>query len=456
MKKHIVIGVFGQKDNFTISPTFGESITLFPLIVGENTLNFGISEALKDLIDLGVFPEEIGLDLLIVAAHVYAADTRISRKTESQDTWTREIRLIIPVSDISIWNKVFTLLVELLNFLTGDIWEIEFRQRPETFVSIIPQRQEDQPKPPFTKLQLFSGGLDSLIGAINNLEQKNTVPLLISHAGEGATSSAQKFCYEALKTHYSSKPFQRLRLWMNIAKESFKGIESEDTTRGRSFLFFALGIFAGTGLKRPFVLETPENGLIALNVPLDMLRLGSLSTHTTHPYYMGLWNSILRELGINGQILNPYEQETKGEMIAHCTNPKLLENILPHSLSCSSPSKGRWKGLSIGHCGYCLPCLIRRASVKGAALFEDNTVYALADLTAQNLDPSQSEGRQIRSFQLAIRRIKRNPGIVKLLIHKSGPLPQDASTLIKLSEVYRKGMMEVDALLTGVVTQPKE
>ncbi|MVM32445.1 hypothetical protein GO755_20540 [Spirosoma sp. HMF4905] len=456
MRKHLIIGAFGPKDDFKMPLAPNEAITLFPLIVGENTLNFGISNALNDLLRLGVYPTEIGLDMLIVAAHIYAADTRISRISESQDTWTRELHLIIPVSDVAVWSNVSAHLVRLLNFLTGDRWEIEFRSRTSALASIISQKPENQPNPPFTKLQLFSGGLDSLIGAINNLEASDVIPLLISHAGDGAASDAQKFCYDALKSHYSSKPFDRLRLWMNISKETFKDTGMEDTTRGRSFLFFALGIFAGTGLNHPFVLEAPENGLIALNVPLDVLRLGSLSTHTTHPFYIGLWNTILTELGIDGRIVNPYWDHTKGEMVAQCKNPVLLEKLLPRSLSCSSPSKGRWKGLGIVHCGYCLPCLIRRASVKSGALFKDSTVYSLADLTSRNLDSLQSEGHQIRSFQLAVRRIKRNPASAKLLIHKSGPLPQDTSTLLKLTDVYKKGMMEVDGLLQGVVTEPKE
>lgn len=50
-----------------------------------------------------------------------------------------------------------------------------------------------------------------------------------------------------------------------------EGVGSENSTRGRSFLFCSLGIFAGTGLGRHFTLRVPENELIALNVPLDPL-----------------------------------------------------------------------------------------------------------------------------------------------------------------------------------------
>ena len=136
---------------------------------------------------------------------------------------------------------------------------------------------------------------------------------------------------------------------------------SEDTTRGRSFLFFALGVAAGTALGRDFVLKGPENGLIALNEPLDRLRLGTLSTRMTHPFYMARWNDLLQALGVAGKVENPYWDKTKGEMVAQCANPALLKQLAPLSLSCSSPTKGRWTKKPQGHCGYCLPCLIRQA-----------------------------------------------------------------------------------------------
>lgn len=456
MKKHIITGVFGPEDSFGVTGSSNETVIVFPLFTGEKRLNFGISNVVDDLIGLNIYPTEVGLDLLILAAHVYAADTRISRETESQDTWTREIHIIVPVSNTQLWTNVSSSVVRLLNFLTGDRWQVDFRDRPLEMEKFIPIQPDEKVIPPYTKLQLFSGGLDSLIDSVDNLETDGVLPLLISHAGDGATSDAQKALFSELESHYSAKPFKRLRLWMNVSKDTFKGAEIEDTTRGRSFLFFSLGIFAGTGLTQPFVLEAPENGLIALNIPLDVLRLGSLSTHTTHPFYMNLWNTILTEIGILGQIKNPYWDKTKGEMIANCKNPGLLQKLIPRSLSCSSPSKGRWKGFGIIHCGYCLPCLIRRASIKSGSAFTDATAYSLVNLTAQNLDSLQSEGRQIRSFQLAVSRIKRNPELVKLIIHKAGPLPQDKVTLSKLSDVYKRGMLEVDALLQNVVTEPKE
>lgn len=76
-----------------------------------------------------------------------AADTRISRVTESQDSWTREMRLVVPLSDLSRWSASAILLERMLNFLTGDCWKIGFRARPPRFVSAVKAKPLISPKP---------------------------------------------------------------------------------------------------------------------------------------------------------------------------------------------------------------------------------------------------------------------------------------------------------------------
>jgi hypothetical protein len=205
----------------------------------------------------------------------------------------------------------------------------------------------------------------------------------------------------------------------------------------------------------PFKLDVPENGLIALNVPLDVLRLGSLSTRTTHPFYLARWNELLAGLGVAGTVGNPYWDKTKGEMISGCANPKFLKTLIAGSMSCASPAKARWKKHGIEHCGYCVPCLIRRAAIKKAwGTGNDPTSYTLASLVAQPLDTCAAQGRQVRSFQLAIARLKAKPGIEKMLIHKPGSLDDDKDRLADLAGMYRRGMEEVGKLLAGVTTKP--
>lgn len=454
MRRHLIIGRFGLGDRVRIPTGDGEVATRLDFVASERRLEHGIGHALDDLAKLGVFPSEIGLDLLMLAAHVHAADTRISRTSESQDTWTREIRLVVPVSDTARWSATAVLLQRLLDFLTGDRWTLGFRPRPAGFERSVPERPPQLNSTPFNCLALFSGGLDSLLGAIGVLE-RGLAPLFISHAAEGATSDSQNSLFRGLKRNYSRQVFDRLRIWMNFPEGLVRNAESEKTTRGRSFLFLAIGVFAGTGLGRAFTLTVPENGLIALNVPLDPLRLGALSTRTTHPFYMARWNDLLAALGISGRVENPYWDKTKGEMVASCANQALLSRLLPDALSCASPTKGRWQGLGIEHCGYCLPCLIRRAAIRKGLGAPDPTSYTLSDLTARVVDTRQAEGQQIRSFQLAIERLRGKPDLARLLIHKPGPLTDESpSRRSALAEVYRRGLDELATLLTGVHAAP--
>lgn len=132
-------------------------------------LDHGIGRALADLKALHLTPSELGADMLVVAAHVHAADTRISRSTESQDAWTREIRLVVPVSDPVRWTAAVPILVRALNFLTGDRWDVGFRKRAEGYAKLVPAAAPTLIPATFDGVSLFSGGLDSLIGAIDSL-----------------------------------------------------------------------------------------------------------------------------------------------------------------------------------------------------------------------------------------------------------------------------------------------
>lgn len=455
MNRHVIIGRLGAGDRLSVPRATDETPTRLELLNDNLELEHGIGRALTDLAREGVYPSEIGVDLMVLAAHVHAADTRIARSMDSQDGWTREIRLVVPVRDPRLWATAGPIFERLLGFLTGDRWTLGFRSRPRRFADLASTPQATLLPPRFDHLALFSGGLDSLIGAIDTLASGKT-PLFISHAGEGATSDAQNMLQTALANAYPGRDFARLRLWMAFAQGLVANSGGEDTTRGRSFLFFALGVMAGTGLGRAFTLQCPENGLIAINVPLDPIRLGALSTRTTHPFYIARWNQAMAALGITGRIENPYWDKTKGEMVASCRDPALLRQVAATSLSCSSPTKGRWQGLGVQHCGYCLPCLIRRGSLAtGFAPAPDPTIYTLDNLTARPLNTRESEGVQIRSFQLAIDRLRRRPSLAQLLIHKPGPLTDESSARqTALAEVYRRGMEEVGSILNGVRTRP--
>jgi hypothetical protein len=115
---HFIRAHFGPSDPIAPQPALAtEHVTRVNLVSGHSSLGFGIGTAIVDAAKLGLAPTEIGLDLLILAALVYAADTRIRRPTFSQDSWTREIRLEIPVSDPAVWTANAPLVNRMLRFL---------------------------------------------------------------------------------------------------------------------------------------------------------------------------------------------------------------------------------------------------------------------------------------------------------------------------------------------------
>lgn len=439
MKRFKIIGSFDKEQRAFEE---GDNLAIqVPLITENNHLLYGIDTIVRKMEKQKIYPSELGFDFMILGSLVYLADTRISREEHAQDSWTREISLEIPVSDVKRWNETKWLLQRMLAFLTGDIWDISFRERAINFENLekVSSRTVD-----FSVVSLFSGGMDSLISTINFLEAGENV-LLVSHAGEGITKNAQTNILSRFDEFYPDNLHFRVDLWLSFNKGFLLEGGEENSTRGRSFLFIATSIFAMTGTANLRTLQIPENGLIALNVPLDSLRIGSHSTRTTHPFYLSLWNDLLEMVGTNIDVRNPYWNKTKGEMAAECLNKDVLYELMGISVSCSSMIKATWQRNSPQHCGFCVPCLIRRAAMQKAfGVGEDSTVYTEMSVKEAIKRHSEGIGIQLRSFQYSIQKLKQNKNLARLYIHKPGPLPKNEQYLSNLANVYYRGMMEID------------
>jgi hypothetical protein len=433
-----------------ISEKMGQAIKVWiPFISESGFLFYGIDHALSTLKQHGIYPSEDGFDILTLASLVYLADTRISRIRHAEDSWTREFSLELPVFNLKKWASAGEIFTKMLNFLTGDRWEISFTQRNNVL------SENNLIAAEFDAVSLFSGGMDSLIGTINHLESNHSVAL-ISHAGDSYTKNAQQKLLAEFKDKYPDLTLNYFDLWMVFEKNLILDGEIENSTRSRSFLFIAFGIFALSGMNGINVLQVPENGLIALNVPLDDLRIGSHSTRTTHPFYMNLWNQVLSELGLPYSIENPYWNKTKGEMAVECLNKDFLLQAIKDSTSCSSPQKARWLGQPSQHCGYCVPCLIRRAAIHKAYGFENDTTTYMSKSISEIIGAHvKGKGEQLRSFQVAIKRIQDNLKLKSTLIYKNGRLDGDDKYINQLAEVYYRGLLEVDSFITAYLRYEK-
>src|SRR5436190_1605937 len=74
-------------------------------------------------------PSSAAVDFVTVLAAVRFADRAVKRRHSV--AWARRIQLSIPVSDTRRWSssRVLSRLHDCLNYLTGDIWQLEFSKR---------------------------------------------------------------------------------------------------------------------------------------------------------------------------------------------------------------------------------------------------------------------------------------------------------------------------------------
>ncbi len=322
-------------------------------------------------------------DLLSIALSVIAADTGV-RRDDSPDGWTRQLDLHVAVSDPAFWTTQSDLLVGQLQYLTTDIWTVAFL---EGGVQPVPEKPPARPDPDC--VVLLSGGLDSLAGTIDLVKTHGSKPYAVSQVSQGDKQKQSFFASNI------GGGLAHLQLNHNTDCPG----ENERSQRARSFIFFAYGVLVATALKRchdgeDVTLYVCENGFISINPPLTDARLGSLSTRTTHPVYIGLFQQLLDEAGLRVKLENPYQFQTKGEMLKGCADQAFLRKYAHTSTSCGRYARNGYK-----HCGRCLPCLIRRAAFHAWGV-KDQTEYVYADLSRD--DKNHARYDDVRSAAMAV------------------------------------------------------
>lgn len=408
-----------------------------------NSEDVGVKGFLTDLKKLKIEPSEIAMDLLVIACTMYAADTRVSRQDFAEDGWTRAIDLYIPVSDTTIWNTQRETLEKAFKFLTGDIWNVVFRPRADSNLRMFDKGRLKRYRLPYNtdSVCLFSGGMDSFIGAIRLLEQ-GVRPILVGHSKSSETTY-QHHCLKSLEKTFPNLKPHLISSCIRVPKSGlFDTIEN--TERGRSFLFLTLGAICASSINSQSKLYVPENGMISLNLPLTPLRAGSHSTRTTHPHYFKLMQSLFNQIGLGVEIVNPFWSMTKGEMIISCNHKQLISET--ESMSCSHPS-GRYQGEGNGHCGRCVPCIIRRAAYKASGI-TDKTYYREDITNGTPLEINKAEGSDVLAFKYMVEKVKANPNYLIAAIRNTGPLGENVDAYLR---VYRNALYEVENLIQNVV-----
>jgi 7-cyano-7-deazaguanine synthase in queuosine biosynthesis len=364
-------------------------------------------------------------DFLSLALAVTAADLA-GHRTQSPDGWTREFELEVAVADPGFWNSQRHLICGLLGSLTTDRWTVSFIDG-----GFSPAPPSKRVLPPEDCVALLSGGLDSFIGNID-LVAAGRHPFAISQIVHGDKENQRRFA----KLIGGGLRHMQMNHNATVPKQ-----ETPPSQRARSLIFVAYGILAATTLARyhagnDVTLYVCENGFISVNPPLTPMRLGSLSTRTTHPALLRMLQRLLDAATLRVRIDNPYQVKTKGEMLRECKDQRLLLAHAAEATSCS-----RYLRFAHTHCGRCIPCLVRRSAFLAWGK-KDKTKYVYANLGRNDSDHAGFD--DVRALAMALAEAKAD-GLDSLLgTSLSTALLGDVRPL---QDVVARGLKEVGALL---------
>ena len=434
MTTHIICNI-GSNDSYR--PSVAEPDRCAHVVINNDTVDTHIRTNMKALLaEYGAQPPHLCMDLLHLAITVFTADTRVPR-SYGHDGWERDFELHVPVSDSALWTSSTNRIANLLSFLTGDRWGFHFRSKHTR------RRRSRHPAESVDAVSLFSGGLDSFIGAVEKINELDSLAL-VSHYGDGSVSRPQGEVLSSLEMGAGATGTVLHPYRFFVAPPNAITGEVEHTMRSRSFIFLALGVAVANSYSDTTPLVVPENGFISLNVPLTKPRQGSLSTRTTHPHFITLFREMLGGLGLSTPIELPYRFQTKGEMVELVENDDIFIDGWAKTMSCAHPAANRWSGGSSSeHCGYCFPCLIRRASLYAAGLDEPSQ-YAL-DVISSPPRIGTKKAEDLHALEIGVARFRGMPFQKALFeVLKSGPIQDESKEYV---DVFQRGIGELRSFL---------
>lgn len=343
--------------------------------IKQNRINIGLPHLIRQV--NCYFPPRIK-DLLEIAGYVYAADRMTKRGQLAQveyHAWSRKFHFIIKVRDHSFWqNKAIKeSLSRLLTFTTGDLsFNFDFNEGGKDLGQSIlfddPNFQLD--KKDNSSISLFSGGLDSLAGALEILNTTNNNLILVSHQSNNfAITKIQNSIYNLLNSDYPGR-VQRFPLVCSLSGDR----AVEESQRSRIFLYTSIA-FSLMSLANEKVIHVFENGMTSLNFPKRQDMMNARSSRTTHPQTIYLlekfFNSISKE---QIRVKQPFLELTKAEVVQKIHRYGKV-NYVDSTITCTKTFNISKKTSPASHCGICSQCIDRRFALLASGLEDYDAVY---------------------------------------------------------------------------------
>lgn len=311
-------------------------------------------------------------DLLELAGYLFAGDRKTLRGRDNAveyHSWARSFHYHIGVRDLRFWNKpeIQELLEEALKFMTGDhSYKFTFyKAEPDPPANLFDNENFVIEKPKNFEVMLFSGGLDSLAGAIELLETTKAEVCLVSHqSGKLSSSKTQRILYEELQRLYSKSRVKHYKFECGLSVEDSR----DETQRTRSFLYTSIA-FALANTYKHNRIYLFENGITSINFAETQDLMNARASRTTHPQTMHRLEKLFTAIAEKEfKIINPYLFKTKTEVVEVIKHHKRLD-LLDSSISCS---RTRTHPAGFTHCGVCSQCIDRRFAVYAADIHKND------------------------------------------------------------------------------------
>jgi hypothetical protein len=401
---------------------------------------------------------DLEADLLELAAYVYAADQAISRgglvRIDYGDAWRRRFRFEVPVRQPDNWRReeVVDRLSRTLEFLTGDEFEFAFRRHPNPppLEAYLFDRADLVGQSGYEEVALFSGGLDSFGGAVQEVFGGCRRVALVSHRPENRVFARQQALVGEIRRRVPvGKPRpDHIPVLVNLGD----GLVRDYHQRSRSFLYAAVAAVTArlAGLRR---IRFYENGVTSLNLPASQQLVGTQASRTTHPRVL-LGYERLFTLLFDGPfaVENPFQWKTKAHVLREICAAG-FGDLCRMTCSCAH---NRNRERAHPHCGNCSQCLDRRVAALAAGLTpeQDDPAGYETDVLAA---PREGEDRVLFEryvgFARTVRAMNSDRDLladypeVQTELSQFGLAPAEAAT-----EVFRLHQRHANDVVAGLMT----
>jgi hypothetical protein len=398
------------------------------------------------------------VDLVEIAAYVYAGDQAVTRQYQDTDRfgcdWRQRLHFYIPVREVDFWQStpVKNALTDVLDFLGDHFFSFDFVKatNPVGYQKYLTSTEGTNYLPAYDQIAMFSGGLDSLAGAIDSLKREHLRMAFVTHIPTTKNESMLGVLRKELSAMSPAAP----PLHIGIAVNKAKALGKEPPQRTRSFLFACLGATAAHSLNLSS-LRFYENGVISLNLPLCGQVVGGRATRTTHPRVLVGFERLFSLVFENPfQVTNPFLEKTKAEVIRVITGHG-QHALIAKSITCAHT----WERTAEQtHCGHCSQCLDRRLAMLAADAFEydPESIYKTNIFTTSL--PEKADRILVASYIERARTIKqittpedfviRYPQLVQALPH-IGVSSTDRAARI-LFDLYKRHGADVDRSIAAI------